>query len=88
MQLINCKMSYIIGDNIVKTTELKNNDYTLNIQTNNNILSANIETNKEFCDFKIEFYLKIDNKYKQLITNGMHTWLPSFKLNKSKNENK
>ena len=47
MQLINCKMSYIIGDNIVKTTELKNNDYTLNIQTNNNILSANIETNKE-----------------------------------------
>lgn len=88
MQLINCKMSYIIGDNIVKTTELKNNDYTLNIQTKNNILSANIETNKEFCDFKIEFYLKIDNKYKEFITNGMHTWLPSFKLNKNKNENK
>lgn len=88
MQIINCKMSYIFGDNIIFTTELKNNDYKIDIETSGDILSANMQTNKDFRDFKIEFYLKIDKKYTTLITNGYQTWIPAHKLSENKKPSK
>lgn len=88
MQIINCKISYIIGESQVYSTELKNNDYKIDIELKDDILYSKIQTSKEFKDFKIEFYLPIDKKFTQMITNGYQTWLPSYKINCNGKQNK
>jgi len=37
MQIINCKISYIIGESQVYSTELKNNDYKIDIDLKDDI---------------------------------------------------
>lgn len=88
MQLINCKIYYISGENKIYTTELKNDDYTITISTDNNALTANMQTSGNFRDFKIEFYLKIDSKFDKYFTNGYQTWIPSLRLTENEKPNK
>lgn len=86
MQLINCKISYQLGNNIIYTTQLNNNDFALNIHIKENNAKANIHTNKDLYNFNIDFYFKIDKKFSTLITNGYQTWSPSLKVKGNSNK--
>ena len=61
MQLINTKISYELGETEVFTTQLNNNDYSIDIHIKENLLKANISTSKQLHNFKINFYIKIDS---------------------------
>ncbi len=80
MQLINTKISYELGETEVFTTQLNNNDYSIDIHIKENLLKANISTSKELHNFKINFYIKIDSNYCEFLTNGYQTWMPSQKI--------
>lgn len=80
MQLINTKISYELGETEVFTTQLNNNDYSIDIHIKENLLKANISTSKQLHNFKINFYIKIDSNYCEFLTNGYQTWMPSQKI--------
>lgn len=83
MQLINCKITYYIGDNKIYTTELINDDYKIEIDSDKDNLFASIQTNKDLKDFKIEFFIKINKNYTNFITNGYQTWMSSKNITKN-----
>lgn len=83
MQLINTKINYELGDTKVYTTELNNNDYSIDIHIKEDNLKATINTNKDLHNLKIDFYIKINFNYSEFISNGYQTWIPSQKFNQN-----
>lgn len=84
MQLINCKITYTLGENLIYTTEVNCADYRISIENENENLKGIIQTSKSLTDFKIEFFVKIPELYDTYHTNGYQTWSTANTLSENK----